>query len=140
MSRCALFDINVLLDVLLDREPFSGPAAELWTFAEKREIVGCVSALSIPTCYDLLRRLTTHRKAMTGIKAIRDVFDVVALDAQLIDQAIDSGFADFEDAVQAYAAFRAGAECIVTRDPRGFKKSQVPVISPQAYLASLVDE
>jgi hypothetical protein len=73
---------------------------------------------------------------MTDIKAIRDTFEVVALDSQLIDRVIDSGYADFENAVQAHAAFKANADCIVTREPSGFKT----VIRPEAYLTSPAGE
>lgn len=137
MSRRVFFDLNVLLDVLTCREPFFEDAAELWTLAERRRIEGVISAMSLPTAYYLLRRAAGRRKALSGLKAMRSIFEIVELDATLIDQAIAGGFADFEDGVQACSALRAEADCIVTRDARGFRKSDVPAVRPAELLASL---
>lgn len=135
--RQVFFDINILLDVLIKREPFYDKAAVLWTMAEKRQIQGFVSAMSLPTSYYLLRQVVTQRKAISGLKAVRSIFEVVQLDGIMIDQAIEQGFIDFEDGVQACAALRASADTIVTRDVRGFRKSQVPAVTPSELLATL---
>lgn len=136
MARRILFDINILLDVLTMREKFHIAAGQLWAKAETREIEGIVSAASIPTIYYLLRQFGDHAKALKGIKAVRDIFEVVSLDPSMIDQAIDSPIRDLEDAIQSCAATRAKADFIVTRDARGFRKSDVPAISPEALLAT----
>jgi len=137
MIRHVFFDTNILLDVLTERQPFFEDAALLWTMAEKRQIEGIVSAMSLPTAYYLLRRVVGHRKAITGIKAVRSIFEIVTLDHHMIDQAIDADYSDLEDGIQACAALRAGADCIVTRDPKGFRKSDVPVLAPETLIASL---
>lgn len=87
--------------------------------------------------YYLLRRVVGNSKATTGLKAIRSVFTLVPLDQQLVDQALEGRFADFEDGIQACAALRANADCLVTRDPRGFKYSAVTVMTPEALIAVL---
>lgn len=136
MMRRIFFDTNILLDMLTEREPFFESAAALWAMAEKRQIEGVVSAMSLPTVYYLLRRVVGHRKAMTAIKGVRNVFEIVPLDKRMIDQALDGGFGDLEDGLQACAALYAEAECIVTRDPKGFRQSDVPAMSPEALVAS----
>lgn len=42
---------------------------------------------------------------------------------------------DFEDGVCAAAASASGCDAIVTRDPRGYPESPVPVIDPGTALA-----
>jgi predicted nucleic acid-binding protein len=137
MACRVLFDINILLDVLTRREPFHIMATELWARAERREIEGVISAASIPTIYYLLTHLADQDKAMVGVRAVRDIFEIIALDQTLVDQAIDHPASDLEDAIQACAAIRAKADYIVTRDAKGFRKSHVPAISPEALLANL---
>jgi len=137
MAMRILFDINILLDVLTRREPFHIAASDLWARAERREIQGVISAASIPTIYYLLRHLAGHDKAMTGIKAVRSIFEIIALDQSMVDQSIDNPTADLEDAIQACAAIRAKADYIVTRDAKGFRKSDVPAVSPEALLLML---
>lgn len=137
MTQRILFDINVLLDVLTEREPFYLVASELWAKAERREIEGIVATASIPTIYYLLRHIAGHTKSVSGVKMVRDIFELVELDRSMIDQVIDSRFNDLEDAIQACAALRAKAAFIVTRDANGFKNSDVPAISPEALLVML---
>jgi predicted nucleic acid-binding protein len=129
------FDTNVLLDHLLDRQPFADDAAELWSMAERREIVGCISALSFNFVYYIVRHHAKERAARRAIRGLRHVFEIVEVDAQIIHQAIDSAFPDFEDAIQHACAVRAGATHLVTRDLVGFRRSEVPVVSPDLYLA-----
>lgn len=140
MIHRLFFDTNVLLDHLLEREPFTDDAQALWAMAERKEAVGCVAALSFNFVYYITRHEVNERAARRGIKAMRDVFEVVEVDAQIINHAIDAGsrgFADFEDAIQHACAIRADATHLLTRDKKGFKRSAVPVVGPNDYLASL---
>jgi len=134
MSDCLFFDTNVLFDHLLDREPFADDATELWSMAERCEIAGCISAISFNFVYYVVRHQANERAARRAIKGLRDVFKIIEVDAQIINQAIDSDFADFEDALQHACALRAEATHLVTRDLPGFRRSAVPVITPDAYL------
>lgn len=128
------FDTNVLLDHLLAREPFADDASQLWAMAERREVVGCISALSFNFVYYIIRHNAGERAGRRALAALRDVFETIAVDSQVINQAIDSGFKDFEDAVQHACAVRAKAAHIVTRDLAGFRPSSIPVIAPDVYL------
>jgi len=136
MSDHLFFDTNVLLDHLLDREPFVDDATELWSMAERREVIGCISAISFNFVYYIVRHRADERAAWRAIKGLRDVFEIIEVDAQIINQAIDSDFGDFEDALQHACALRAGAVHLVTRDLRGFRRSEVPVVAPDAYLST----
>lgn len=135
MSDRVFFDTDVLLDHLLDREPFADDATELWSMAERREIAGYISAVSFNFVYYIVRHYASERAARRALNGLRDVFEVVEVDAQIIHQALDSPFADFEDAVQHACAIRAGATHLVTRDLAGFRRSEVCVVSPDTYLA-----
>lgn len=59
---------------------------------------------------------------------------LIALDKQILDQAIDSRFKDLEDAIQYFSAVRARADCIVTRDADAFPRSDLPVLTPGELL------
>jgi len=134
MTARLFFDTNVLLDHLLDRPPHADPATELWSRAERRELVGLVSAISFNFVYYIVRHHSDDRTARRAIRGMRDVFEIVEADAQIIHQAIDAKFADFEDAIQHACALRAAATMILTRDARGFRRSELPVIGPVSYL------
>jgi predicted nucleic acid-binding protein len=135
--RRPLIDINVLLDVLGEREPFLADAERIWTAAETRQIEGLVSADSFSTLYYLLRQASDSRTAQRGISLLLSVFEVVELDEQILRQALDSPVKDFENAIQYHCAVRGKADCIVTRDLRHYRNADLPVMSPASFLAAL---
>jgi len=130
-------DTNVLMDVLARREPFYADAARIWSLAERGRIEALVSAISYNNIYYVIRRASSRRSAEKALRLIRDVFAAVPLSVQILNQAIDSGFEDFEDAIQFYSALHADAECLITRDASHFPAEELPVLPPAGFLASL---
>ena len=76
-------------------------------------------------------------KAKRIISAILRVFGVATVDGAVVQEALQLPFSDFEDAVSATAARLAGCECIVTRDPKGFRGSPVRSLTPEAVVPLL---
>jgi predicted nucleic acid-binding protein len=133
-------DTNVLLDVLAKREPFYADAARIWTLAELGKIEAMVSAISFNNVYYVVRRVSNRKSAEQALQLIRNAFTPVALSVQILSQAIDAGFKDFEDAIQFHSAVHADAECLITRDADHFPATDIPVLSPTGFLASLAPE
>ena len=129
-----LFDANLVLDVLLDRQPFVGESAAAWAAVETGRAEGILAAHSVTTIYYLLQKKGGNTQAKRIIAAILKVFRVAAVDAAVIKSALQLPFSDFEDALTAAAAQSARCECVVTRDPKGFRQSPVPPITPEAAL------
>jgi predicted nucleic acid-binding protein len=130
-------DTNILLDVLAKREPFFADSAAIWTLAEKGKIEGLVSAVSFTNIFYVVRKLSDAKTAWKMLVLLRDSFHAVGCDHQVVSQAIDSQFKDFEDAVQFHSALHADADCIVTRNPEHFPQTKdCPVITPAEFLAT----
>jgi predicted nucleic acid-binding protein len=129
-------DTNVLIDVLAMREPFFAHSAGVWTLAEQGRVRGFISAISFNNSYYVVRKLRTRSTADKTMRLLRDIFHTIPLDAQILDQAIDAGFSDFEDAIQYFSAIRAGAGCIVSRDANAFLRSDLPVMAPAEFLTT----
>jgi predicted nucleic acid-binding protein len=136
MTRTVFIDTNVLLDVLANREPFYTDSARVWTLVERGQIKGFISAISFNNVYYVIRRLRTRQIADRMTVLLRDMFMPVPLDRQILDQAIDSGFHDLEDAIQYFSAIRAEADCIISRDHGAFPRSDLPVLTPAELLAT----
>ena len=130
--RKVLFDTNVVLDVLLDRRPHGEASAAAWDTVETGAVEGMLAAHAVTTIHYLVRKEKGNAKAKRVVSAILRVFQVAAVDGAVIQEALELPFADFEDAVTAAAARVAGCEYIVTRDPKGFRESLVPAITPEA--------
>jgi len=129
-------DTNILLDVLLRRAPFFNESQKIWFLAERGKIQGLISTLSFSNIYYIVRKLAGPKRAESMLAMLRDCFSPVAFDEQVLNQAMDAGFSDFEDAIQYFSALRADADCLITRDPRHFPKSHLPVMSPADFLAA----
>lgn len=129
-------DTNVLLDVLARREPFYQDALRLWTLAERGELRALVSVISFSNLYYIVRKLRGRAAADRAMRLLRATFVPVALDEQLLDQAIGSSIKDLEDAVQFYSALRGDAACLITRNPRHFPARDLPILTPSAFLAA----
>ena len=127
-----LFDTNVVLDILLDRQPCAEASSAVWAAVETGVSEGMLAAHAVTTIHYLVRKEMGSGKARRIISAILRVFGVAAVDGAVVREALQLPLSDFEDAVTAAAARVAGCECIVTRDPKGFRGSPVPALTPQA--------
>jgi predicted nucleic acid-binding protein len=132
-----LFDVNVILDVLLDRSPHAEVSAAAWTAVEAGRAKGLVSAHAVTTLHYLIRKQQGAAKAKTILSAILRVFDVAAVDSAVVFEALQLSCPDFEDAVSAAAARRAQCDYVITRDPRGFLGSPVRPLTPDAAVPLL---
>jgi predicted nucleic acid-binding protein len=130
--RRLLFDINVVLDVLLDRKPHVEASAAAWATVETGVAEGLLAAHAVTTIHYLLRKEMGAAKARRIISTILKVFRVAAVDGAVIEEALQLSFPDFEDAVTAAAARLADCDYIVTRDPKGFRASPVRSLTPEA--------
>lgn len=134
MKLKVLVDINVLLDVLIYREPFFVSSGAIWSAAEAKKITGYVSANSITTIYYLTRKNNSKAAALKGIRAILSIFEIAPIDHAILHLATQSAINDFEDAVQSVSAKQMGAHFIVTRDNHHFTHSEIPSISPDTFV------
>jgi hypothetical protein len=87
-----------------------------------------LAAHAVTTIHYLVRK---EIKARRIISAILRVFEVATVDGGVLQEALQLPFSDFEDAVTPTAARLAGCECIVTRDPKGFRGSPVRSLTPE---------
>jgi len=131
-------DTNLLLDVLAKREPFYPAAARVWTMAETGACEALISAISFNNVFYIVRKARGAATARQALVLLRDVFANVAPDQRILNQAIDSEIADFEDAIQFYSALHARADYLLTRNVGDFPEGVLPVLVPNEFLA-LID-
>jgi len=127
-----LIDTNVVLDVLLERKPYLAASAAVWDAVESGGAEGYLAAHAITTIHYLAQKQLGTRRAKRVIASLLQVFRVAAVDGDVLRDALQYETQDFEDAVSAAAAQATGCEAIVTRDPKGFRASGLPVLTPEA--------
>jgi predicted nucleic acid-binding protein len=132
-----LLDTSVLLDLLLDRPPWAADVAILWDAHREGRIGAHVAAFTLPTIYYVIRKQAGIPAARTAVHACLTTLDIATVDRATLLAAEPLSGPDFEDDLQIACAMRAGVDAIVTRDPRGFAASPVPVLSPADAVAVL---
>ena len=122
-----LLDTNIVLDVLMDRMPFSDTAVELFSKVEAGAIIGYLCGTTITTVYYLASKILGAARAQEEIKKLLSLFEVAPVNRLVLESALVVDFHDFEDAVIHEAACHVGADAIITRNLKDFKKSRISV-------------
>jgi predicted nucleic acid-binding protein len=133
-----LIDTNILLDYLLDREPFLQDAEALFNVIDSGQVVGYVTATTLTDIFYIARRQTRSIElARQAVSTTLAVMVICSVNRGILEAAFASGLADFEDAVQISCAVAQSLDAIVTRDLQGFSNSAIPVLSVRQLLEQL---
>ena len=132
-----LLDINVLLDVLLLRNPWAEPAAHLLSRIERGEATGYVADHTLTTVHYVVSRARDRQSAGAAVTDLLRFLEVVPIEKVDFNQALVLPIDDFEDAVQAAAALKIGVDYVVTRDEKGFRALSIPSANSGEILSLL---
>lgn len=134
--RKVFIDTNVLVDLLLERDPWADDAAVIFSMADRKEIELLCCSLSFSTAIYLMQRMKYSRKEIvTKLAIVKSLCTVTTVDGFVLDRVLQSDFPDLEDAMQHYSALAAGAEVIVTRNVKDYAAAGLPVMTPGEFLA-----
>jgi predicted nucleic acid-binding protein len=133
-----LIDTNIVLDFLLQREPFFQDAELLFQAIDAGQLIGHVTATALTDIFYISRKHTRSiEQARQAVSATLTVMVICPIDRTVLESAFNSGLVDFEDAVQIFGAVAQGLDAILTRDNKGFLSSPIPVFSIQDLLQRL---
>jgi len=132
-----LFDMNLILDVLLNRLPHSSVAYKAFALVEYGSVTGLLGATTLTKIYYIGRKEVGDRSATEHIRRLLSIFEIAPVDKGVLNDALTLDFADFEDAVLHEAGRHAGATGIVTRDRTGFVNGTLRVYSPDELLTAV---
>jgi len=130
-------DTNILLDVMLDREPFSIPAARILSAIDSGRHRGAMCANSLTTVHYVARRSVPAKEALRCVEHLLAILEVAPVGREVLEAALRSAGRDFEDNVAAEAARAVGADMIVTRDPKGFADCGIEALDAASALARI---
>jgi predicted nucleic acid-binding protein len=133
-----LVDTNIILDFMLQREPFFQEAEQLFQKIDSGLVVGYVTATTITDIFYVSRRHTRNlERARQAVSETLTAMVICPVNRAVLESAFISGLNDFEDAVQIACAVAQGLDAILTRDRQGFLNSSVPVLSIYELLQRL---
>jgi predicted nucleic acid-binding protein len=130
-----LIDINVVLDVVLERAPWVGDATALFDLVARGQVPAYIAGHTVTTVHYIVERERDRRAATTAVGDLLTLFPVVPLDTADVQRALALRLRDYEDAVQAVACLRIGADFLVTRNPKDFRGAPVTLRAPGEVLA-----
>lgn len=135
MKPSVFIDTDIVLDLLLSRQPFNIPSARLFTLIQRGVIDASVSSLTFANGFYLLRKKVPADTAKAMLSTLKSWLTVLPVDSSTVDSALTSPFNDFEDALQYHTALPAGVSVIITRNIRDYKNAALPVMSAEEFLA-----
>ncbi|MGF7139519.1 type II toxin-antitoxin system VapC family toxin [Roseimarinus sediminis] len=133
-----LIDTDVILDFFFDRKPFSDNSEIILSFCESNKLKGFITPVICSNLYYLLRQSSKHEKVIEKLSQLLTFIDVLQMDKEIVLNAINSKFKDFEDALQNFAAVKSSnIDVIITRNIKDFKTSEIGVMTPDNFIKSI---
>lgn len=126
-----LCDTNIILDVLLDREPFVEASAEILKCCETGIIDGFTTASCITDIFYLVhKQLHDNERSYHAIEQLLTIVRVADVTSGHIEEALSHRASDFEDCLAAVCAKSIHCDVVVTRDIKGFENFDIPILTP----------
>ena len=132
----AMFDLNVLLDVLQLRHPWVRASGELCARAARGELEGFVAPHALTTLFYVLDKHADRATAEKDVDWLLKSFALAPAGRSVFLRARALALPDFEDAIVAAAAEAARCDVILTRNLPDFAGSPGPAIAPEEFLSS----
>lgn len=130
MTR-VLLDLNIALELFLARQPWSTEAAAIWKANHKGRVVGYFASVSVPTLSYVIRKQRGLVLAQMAVADCLSSLTIIPVSLSTLRLAATGPGTDIEDNLQIASAVESGLDAIVTRDPKGFADSAVPVFFPR---------
>jgi len=127
-------DADVILDLLGERQPDYEDAAQIFSLIDSEQIIGYTSPIIFANLHYILSKQLTKNYATVSLKRLRTLLKIVPVNEKYIDLSLESGFIDFEDAIQHFSAISAGITTLITRNIKDYKKTTITVCTPDEYL------
>ncbi len=132
-----LIDTNIILDILMAREPYYKDSAQISKLCETSIAEGYISTLTFANLAYIMRKELNPEKLENVLKTLSLLYRFEDLTATDINTAASLKWDDFEDAMQASIARRIHSDYIITRNLKDFKNSEVMALTPSELLARI---
>ena len=131
-----VFDTNIVLDFFLARQPFYKDARVLFARVGTGDLRAFLSATTVTTIFYLSAKAIGRKAALEKVRTLLKLFEVAPVHRPVLEDALDLGFSDYEDAVLHEAAVQVGAEAIVTRNAKDFARAKLRIYTPAELIAA----
>jgi predicted nucleic acid-binding protein len=141
MVRKVFIDTDVIIDLLIDRQPHASAATMIFDLAEKNRIKLFASTLCINNVHYICRKVLGDQKTREVIAELASFIEILSVSKKDILNAVNSDFKDFEDAIQySVALTQKGIKTIVTRNTKDYKHSTLAVFNSETFIKMIQNE
>ena len=139
MSALAvLIDTDVLIDFLIDREPFTKAAKDLVQKVQENKIEAFLAAHSITNIFYILRKIYSIKERKQILIDLCQTISIIGIKPESVLRALlNNDFDDFEDCLQSECAMAVNADYIITRNVQDYSHSEIPALLPEQLLKKL---
>jgi len=131
-------DTNILVDIVANRFPFSKNAISIFDYCQRHKIKMHSTSHSIATVHYIAKKVVDEKELRSIIEDLLDTISIIAVTESILKKSLKSNHKDFEDAIQITSAQSINSmDCIITRDIKDFKFSEINVFTPDEFLNTL---
>ena len=131
MSLRIYIDTNIYLNAILNRD--QGISKEIFSFLAGADVALYLNDISIVNIHYIIKKSFDREGIVEELRTIQRENSLVSVSEEIIENALDSRFKDFEDAIQYFCAKKIDAELIITDNVRDFKYSDIRIISAKDF-------
>ena len=135
-----LIDTNVVLDYLLECEPYADTARKILIACKQRQIIGCIAAHTISNMFFIFRKIYSVDERKCILKDICKLLEVEGIDQLKVLHALDNmDFKDFEDCLQMECAKSFHADYIISRNILDFVNSDIECMTLEDFCKKFME-
>ncbi len=132
-----LLNTNIVLDFLLEREPFLTDADALFLAIRTGQVAGYITATTLTDIFYIARKNKGIQLARQDVSDLLALMHICTVERRILEAAISSLLPDFEDAVQIACALNENLDAIITRDTQDFADASLQILSAGELLQRL---
>lgn len=130
-----MIDTNILLDVLIHRDPFYDASKAVLNLCEDHDVQGFVSASAVTDVFYITRKaLGSVEDTYRVISSILNIVKILTVTNDDVLEAFQIKAKDFEDCLMATCARSNKCDGIVTRNKKDFLSFGITLYSPEELL------
>jgi len=127
-------DTDIILDLLMKRNPYYSYSVKLFDLIENKKISGNVSSLIFSNLFYIIRKTEGSEKAKIILKKLKLLVSILPVDVKIIELGLSSNIKDFEDAIQYYTAVENGIKTLITRNTDDYKDIKINIFTAEEFV------
>lgn len=135
--KTLFLDADVILDLLATRLPWYQESSRVFSLIQDGSYKGVTSVVVYTNVFYLLRKSLGQSSARNALVKLNTILGIAVTSEASLVQALNSGFTDFEDAVQYYTAQNNKVDILLTRNIKDYKLEKLAVMTPEQFIKSL---